>query len=242
MKIPLTVMLALVGFNAYAEKITLTTTDWPPLYAEHLPNYGFFAELSRAVFKKAGYDLHIEFVTPWVRALEWAKDGRYDGLLGAYFTQERTQFFYYPDPIYSVNEIFIQKYDNNITYNELNELKPYSIGGMRGGAHLEILQEQGFDIDETTDDLQSLRKLAVGRVELVLMAEHQFHFLMDQHPDLTGKLKTVYPPYKTFNIYTPISKKRKGDNTVLIDKLNAAILALKEDGTFDTLLKSDDDQ
>ncbi|MBU2897053.1 substrate-binding periplasmic protein [Vibrio hepatarius] len=242
MKTPLTLMLVVLCFNAFAEKITLTTTDWPPLYAEDLPNYGFLAELSRVVFKKAGYDLEIEFVKPWVRALEWAKDGRYDGLMGAYYNPERSQFFDYPDPIYSVNEIFIQKYDSNITYNNLNELKSYSIGGMRGGAHLQVLQEQGFDIDETADDLQSLRKLSVGRVELVLMAEHQFYFLVNLHPDLTGKLKAVSPPYKKFNIYTPISKKREGNNEVLIKKLNDAIQVLKANGTFNEMLASGESQ
>ncbi|NOR23845.1 MAG: hypothetical protein GQ542_05525 [Desulforhopalus sp.] len=53
----------------------MATLNWQPFYGENLPKNGFYAELSREAFKRAGYDLIITFV-PWKRAVQMARTGK----------------------------------------------------------------------------------------------------------------------------------------------------------------------
>ena len=86
--------LTAAGDMAFSQdkKVTLATDPWPPYYGPDLENQGYFTEISRAAFQRAGYQLVVEFV-PWKRALKMAKTGKYDGVLGAFYNDERTQWF-----------------------------------------------------------------------------------------------------------------------------------------------------
>ncbi len=230
--------LLLFCSGAWAEKLSLATTDWEPIYGRSLPEQGFFTVLSKQIFKRAGYEVSVTFL-PWKRALEESRSGKYDGLLGAYHTKARAHKFYYPNPIYSNHEVFIQHMGKDIGYTKIEDLKGYSIGGMRGGAQMVELKKQGFDIRETVSDFQSLMKLSSKRVDLVLMGRPQFYYMLESNAklkSLAGKLKVVEPPYKSYQLYCPITKKRM-DGKIIVKRFNDALDAMKADGSYDAILK-----
>ncbi len=235
------VILALVFLfsgNALAQTLTLATTDWEPIYGRSLPEQGFFSAVSKAVFKRAGYDIKIQFL-PWKRALEEARSGKYDGLLGAYHNKGRAKNFYYPDPLYSSDEVFIQYKGKGIEYTKVEDLKGYSIGGMRGAANLVELKARGFDVRETVNDMQSLMKLNSSRIDLVLMGRPQVLYMLENNAklkSLAGHVEILEPPYKSSSLYCPISKKRM-DGKIIVKKFNEALKAMKVDGSYSKILK-----
>jgi len=224
--------------GVHAQKLNLATTDWEPIYGRSLPEQGFFSAISKAVFKRAGYDITIQFL-PWKRALEGARSGKYDGLLGAYHSKDRARNFYYPEPLYASDEVFVQYKGKGITYATVEDLKGYSIGGMRGAANLVDLKKQGFDIRETANDEQSLMKLNSNRVDLVLMGRPQVLFMLENNANIkkmASHVDIIEPPYKSSNLYCPITKKRM-DGKFIVNKFNEALAAMKADGSYAAILK-----
>lgn len=221
-----------------AEKITLATLNWQPFYGEDLPENGFFAALSREAFKRAGYEMELEFM-PWKRALEMAKKGKYDGLLGAYFNEDREKEFFYTDSIARNEESFFQKKGKNIKYENIDELKQYKVGGLRGSAPVKALQEKGMTLEEVPDDILNIKKLVGDRIDLIIAGKQQLFYNLNNMADLqkfVGKIEAVEPPFKSYDLYCPISKKRS-DGTNIVTKFNKALQEMREDGSYDEILK-----
>ncbi len=221
-----------------ANTLNLTTVNWEPFYGEGLKENGFFAAISREAFKRAGYDITVKFL-PWKRALESARSGKFDGLLGAYYTDDRAKTFYYSDVVHQNDEVFVSVKDRGISYTQLNQLKQYKVGGMRGSAQMDELRSLGFDIEETTDNIKSLLKLSSHRLDMVLIGRQQFNYLLQNENELRslqGNLEAIEPPFKSFNLYCTITKKRK-DGDEIISGFNQALSQMRNDGTFQAILK-----
>ncbi|MGM0609050.1 MAG: substrate-binding periplasmic protein [Candidatus Muiribacteriota bacterium] len=221
-----------------SETITLATLNWEPFYGESLSEQGFFTALSREAFKRAGYNLKVEFL-PWKRALEMAREGKYDGNLGAYFSNDRADTFYFTDPIAQNEEAFIQNKGRGIKFKNLEYLKQFKIGALRGGAQTAELREKGFDFEVVSDDILNIKKLHAQRVDLILMGKQQFLYLLETNKQLKNyknSFDILEPPYKTFNLYCTITKKRSNGEKI-VKKVNSSLESMKEDGTYNKILK-----
>lgn len=224
--------------TSMAEKLTFATLNWEPFYGENLPENGFFAALSREAFKRAGYDLELEFM-PWKRALELAKRGKYDGILGAYYNKDRTESFYFTDPVSQNEEVFIQKKGRGITYSNLDELKKYKVGSLLGSAQGKELGEMGFSVEDAPDEIMNLKKLNAGRVDLFVLGKQQLYFKLknvETLKPLQDAFEVLDPPFKSFDLYCPITKKR-ADGEEIVKKFNAALNEMKSDGTYNKILE-----
>lgn len=66
--------------------------NWEPYYSESLPNGGVIVDITRQAFKRSGYNIKIQWL-PWARALNLTKNYELDGIIGAWYTRNRAQFF-----------------------------------------------------------------------------------------------------------------------------------------------------
>ena len=231
-------MLFAFATNAFGEKLILATLNWEPFYGENLPENGFFAALSREAFKRAGYDLKIEFM-PWKRALELAKRGKYDGILGAYYNDERARYFYFTEPVSQNEEVFIQKKGRGISYGNLDELKRYKVGSLLGSAQGKALLDLGFTVEDAPDEIMNLRKLDAGHIDLFVLGKQQLYFKLknvETLKPLQDAFEVLDPPFKSFDLYCPITKKR-ADGEEIVKKFDAALKEMKADGTYDSILE-----
>ncbi|MCG8617426.1 MAG: transporter substrate-binding domain-containing protein [Desulfobacterales bacterium] len=222
--------------GASSQTLTLATLNWEPFYSENLPEGGFFTALSREAFKRAGYELKVEFM-PWKRALEMSKKGKYDGLLGAYHNTDRETYFVFTEPAAHNEEVFLQKKGSGIAYSALEELKPYKIGGLNGAAPIKELTEKGFKT-EAAEDLNSIKKLNAGRLDLVIMGKQNFYFALKNtaaYKPYQDAFEVLDPPFKSYGLYCTIAKTR-ADARETVDKFNAALNEMKADGTYDEIL------
>ena len=223
--------------TAFGESITLATLNWEPFYGEKLPENGFVAALSREAFRRAGYELNIKFMN-WNRALELSKKGKFDGILGAYYSEERAAHFVFPAPVSQNQESFIAKKGAGITFAAVEDLKSYKIGGLLGSAPIAELKKAGLRIEATADELSSLKKLNAGRIDLAVMGRQNLNYAManqDGFKELNGAFDILEPPFKAYDLFCPITRKRD-DARAIADKFNTALEEMKADGTYDEIL------
>lgn len=229
--------ITLFSASSHSETLKLTTVDWQPFYGHNLPEKGFFSVIAREAFKHAGYEIEIEF-QPWKRALESTKKGQFDGLLGAYFNKDRTEYLIYTDEVFENRDVFIGKNKQLVAYQDLSELKTYRIGTIRASAYSDELKDKGFTVVDVNDDMQSLRMLLKDRIDLVLMSQTHFQYLLEQDLELFAnrdQLSILDKPFRTYSLYCPIRKSRK-DSKEIVSRFNDALNDIKKNGTFDKIL------
>jgi polar amino acid transport system substrate-binding protein len=173
-EICLMIFLIVFGFLAacgYADtnKIILVTGEWPPATSEKLPNYGFIAEIVSAACKEAGIIPEYKFL-PWKRAEMMIKRGHFFGTFPFMVTDERKKDCYFSDTLFYGINYFVY-YDKNpktpksITYENLEDLKEYTIGMISGTSMEEELKSAGLKVEVTATMDQSLKKLTRGRID-----------------------------------------------------------------------------
>lgn len=226
------------GANAGKRTIVLATVGWEPMFGENLPKGGFYTEITRQAFQRVGYGLEVKFV-PWKRALESARQGNYDGLLGAYYNDERAQDFDYSELVYVDEQVFFGRNgEQPATYQSLRDLVPYEIGVTRGLAYVNELkkEEPSLKIREVTDTEQNLTKLMKKRIDLFPAGKvYILHMLQTKYPDWRDQIQIVSPPLKTEGLYNPISKKVPDHQTIVAD-FNRGLQMIKDDGAFEKIL------
>lgn len=219
------ILILMVGITSVSfslEKITLATMNWEPFYGENLPENGFYSALSREAFKRAGYELEIKFL-PWKRAISETHKGNFDGILGAYYSTERAEWGEYTEKIVDNEDVFFQNIENNISYNNISELKKFKIGIIRGDIPGEELKQMGFNIDEVNDYSQNILKLNSNRIDLALMSKKYFYYYIKYSANnLEHRMKPLEIPFKTYEVFNIITKKRS-DAKIIVKKFNNAL-------------------
>ena len=224
--------------NAEERTIVLATVNWEPMFGENLPKGGFYTEITRQAFQRVGYGLMVKFV-PWKRALESARQGKYDGLLGAYYSEERTQDFEYSELVYVDQVVFFRrKGEPPSTYQSLRDLVPYEIGVTTGLAYIDSLKEDepALKLREVNNTELNLKKLMIKRIDLFPSGKvYMLHMLQTKYPDWKDQIQTVSPPLKEEGLYNPISKKIPDHRTVVAD-FDRGLQMIKDDGTVKKIL------
>ena len=228
------VLLLLISpLKVFSQTLTFAAVHWPPFYGEDIPENGFIAVITREAFQKIDYKVDIRFL-PWKRALEDARIGKYDGLLGMYYNHEREKDFVYSAPLYTTSEVFVQLKGDNFAYQGDQSLGGKVIGGLRGTAPLEELAIHGLRVEDTTDDIKSLRKLQVGRIDLSLINKERFEYLLQYDPHISAmkdELVIVKPSFRSYDLFIALSKTRP-DSEIIIEKFNIELEKLKADSEF----------
>ena len=189
-------------------QVLLAATEYPPYYGEHLPKQGPITEIIRESFNISGYAVVIDFL-PWKRALEATRRGEYDALYSAWYRQDRTRWFVFSDPLPIANQIgFFKRIDSKISYRTLEDLRPYKIGIVRGYSNPVKFSQAGLDVEAVTDDYLNMKKLAAGRIDLVLIDKVIGQYIIHTElPKSAPQLEWLDPPVAIEKQYLIFSKK-----------------------------------
>lgn len=221
-----------------SKNVRLATDPWAPFYSPELKDGGYITALVREAFKRSGYTLEVDFV-PWKRAVVNSKDGRYDGLLGAFHTKEREAYYIYSEPVGSSSLVFFTRSDRQIRFDTLKDLKNYQIGTIRGYTYFPEFDDAGYlNKQPVKDVIMNIKKLLKGRIDMFIDSRSvTLHVMEKSFPDQRVNVKILDPPLKINNLYVPISKKSKNPRQI-IDALNSGLQQIKKDGTFDKIVDS----
>lgn len=176
-------MVLLAGSaQAQGKKVKLTTLEWPPYTGETLPDKGASAVVVRKAFEAMGYTVEMEFM-PWNRAVQTAKeDPAFSGYFPEYYSKENAADFVYSKPMGVGPLGLIERVDKPVTWNALDDLKPYGIGVVTGYVNTEAFDAKAaageLKVEPSVDDVTNIRKLAMGRMDLAVIDRFVFNFLL----------------------------------------------------------------
>lgn len=221
--------------SAAEPTVVLSTTEFAPYMSSALQHQGVMVEIANEAYRREGYALKVRFL-PWARALGVAEQGEVDGMVGIWYSREREQWFNYSKPILANQMGFYRRVDHPITFKSLNDLHPYVIGIVHAYANPPAFDAAHLHTDEANDDLTNLRKLAAGRLDLVLVDRAVARYLIERdEPTLRGKLTWVDPPIDLMPLYCAISR-RAPDADKKLAALNAGLDSMARDGTLSRLV------
>ena len=221
---------------SFAATITASQDPWPPFITSDPNMPGISVEVVTAAMKTQGYDVQFK-IMPWARALDEVKNGRVDLLPATWYTKERTAYLRYSSP-YIENELsFIKLADNPFEYDGLASLKGLNVGIVRGyGYDSEFMADTGFNRPESGDLATNLKKLLSKRIDLTVEDKIvSLSIMKEQGIDssqfaFTQKSMSRNPVHVTSGIANHNSQK-------YIDAYEKGIAEIKQNGTFDAILK-----
>ena len=222
---------------AAEQKINLSATEWPPYYGKDLKNNGFITEIIRAVFRRVGYEVAVDFL-PWKRALHDTKAGKYDGLFTVWYRKEREQWFVFSRALPPNEVVLFKRKDKNISFKNYQSLKPYRIGVVRGYATPPGFDEAKLKTSEVNSDELNLRKLHKDRIDLALTDKITgMHIIKKKMPEAADALEWMQPSLHIEIQHLVISKKAKNYQKKLQD-FNRGLEQLEQDGTLKAILEA----
>ena len=229
-------LLALSPLGLAAQTLRLVASPWPPFNDRSLLNDGLASDLVSTALAKAGYATNYAEV-PWARAVKGLRQGRYDVLINAWYSEERARFGHFSQP-YLVNRIsFLRRKGAAVEFRQLADLYPYRIAVMRDYAY-----SREFDSDRqlakvVVSSFQSgARMVSAGRLDLMLEDELVARFHLGRElSDIRDRLDFVPQPLIENGLHILINLNRP-DHQRIAEDFDRAIAAMREDGSYAAIL------
>ena len=215
----------------------MTTGEWAPYTSETLEGYGFFTEIVTAIFDEMGRTPQYEFY-PWQRAEQAVQDGEAWAAFPYSYSEERALTFAFSDAVANSTTVFFyyKPHMEAVKWEELADLKPYTIGGVLGYFYEGTFKEAGLTTDYTSSEELAIKKLQAGRVDLLpmtpLVAWPQIKTLF---PDEVENFGTLEKPLAETTLCLMIQKDNQ-ESVLLLEQFNAALQAIKEKGVYQEIL------
>lgn len=176
--------------------VKITAGDWPPFIGQKLEGYGVVAQTITQVFALEGYEVTFTFY-PWARAYEKAQSGEYDATAVWMFDEERTQDFYYSDPVSQEQFVFFHHKDLDFEWSEIEDLKGYKLGGGLGysyGSDLDaLIDSKQVTISRVNSPSQNLLRLNHQRIEVYPEERQIGLYNLSQQPEEVQSNITYHP-------------------------------------------------
>ncbi|WP_304030859.1 extracellular solute-binding protein [Methyloversatilis discipulorum] len=223
----------------------LVAAELSPYIGPTHAHEGYVAELVRAAFERVGYTVDIRFYPP-ARARSVAASGQVDGLLPAPETSSLESEFVLSAPFPGANGGLLKKRALTIPYpadaparplDTLRQLSHLRFGAVRGASVSAAFDGADFLKREYVDrDLQNLDKLALGRIDLMVVDKFRASDLMILHrPHLIGQLEFLQPPLFRSDFHVAFSRRAPQHERLRAD-FNRGLSALVREGRVEDIL------
>lgn len=229
--------LLLLSHGAAAQKLRLVADGWPPFTDATLVNGGLATDIVSTALARAGYASEFDQV-PWARAMLGISEGRYDVLINAWYSEERTRVGVFSAE-YMLNRIrFIKRRDAPIQFNDLQQLHTYPIAVVRGYAYSrafdEDLQMQKVPVHNFA---MAVRMLAADRVKLTLEDEYVArYYLSRESAKVRDAVEFLPKPLSENSLHILVSLKNP-EHKQIVAGFDREIAAMKADGSYARLLR-----
>lgn len=222
---------------AQARQITMCTLNWEPYYGSDLPRQGFFTELVRTAFERAGHTVKVEFM-PWARAMLEVKQGDREVLLGAYYTEERARTYRASESIYTDKVGLVARKDLGIdSFSSLRELSDYTIGVGRGYAVSEDFDQADYlDKEMEKSQVLNIRKLYARHIDMIAGSFASIRYLAQQQDRDLSRMVFMTPPLKENTLHIMVSRAIPDSKQLLAD-FHRGLEEIRNDGTYDRILR-----
>ncbi len=220
------------------QTVTLATLDWAPFLGKDMEDGGFVASVVRKALETQGVTANIRFY-PWERCMALGKAGRIDGVIGAWYNEDRAASFHYSEPLLTNRKMLFSTTDSNVPtpYSSLRALSGYTIGITKGYTYTEEFDSASYlDKDPSPDLSTAFEKLFAQRNDIVVGAYYPALYIIDKDfPMFKQDVRVLKPALKEDPLYV-IFPKALDSGASLRDTFNAGLAAIQENGTFDAIL------
>ncbi|MFU2206394.1 ABC transporter substrate-binding protein/permease [Streptococcus pluranimalium] len=193
---------------------------------------GFDMDLIKAIAKQQGFKIKINNVG-FDAALNAVQSSQADGAIaGMTITDERKGTFDFSDPYYTTNIILAIKKDTDIS--SYKDLKGKTVGAKNGTSSYDFLASQkdkyGYRLKAFDEASTMYDSLNSGSIDALMDDEPVLAYAIQQGRQFETPIKGEPSGQVGFAV-------KKGTNPELIEMFNNGMAALKEDGTYDKLVK-----
>lgn len=217
------------------------TENLPPLnyLDEQQVAQGFSVDLLRLMATQAGVALELQ-VMPWQRAVQAAEAQGRSVLFSLTRTPEREALYQWVGPI-APRRILIYRLASrtDLSMTQFSELGSARIGVVRDSAADRQLQatglKPGLQLEQGLDDATNLRKLLAGRMEYIALLDWAAAWNLRQ---LNLPYATLQPVMEQDGARSYFYGLRLDTDATLVRRLQAALDALKRDGSYERLRQS----
>jgi len=173
--------------------ITLAAGEWLPYSGNDIKGGGVATTILRTALRKAGFDLQVD-ILPWTRMGQQAADKYYQGYFPSINCESSQGINMIASDAISETVLgFAVTTDAALKWSKLSDLAGKNIGMVRGQYIPDDLQVfiQNKIIRQhlVATDIQNLLKLQYKRIDLALIDESVFYYLLVKNVDLAGKVK-----------------------------------------------------
>jgi len=218
--------LALPLHAAEPLQLRLLTEDYPPFNMQLADGRigGLSSDIVREILRRAGIGYRIELL-PWVRAYNSAVLEPNTCVYSTTRTEQREHQLQWIGPVVENPWVLYGRDDGPQELSNLEAARRYRLGGYSGDAEAQYLIARGFEVDLASNDLQNLRKLLAGRIDLWATGKYLGAAL------IAREKATGLRPLLTFNsvfLYLACNQ-MMADGTVRL--LNEHLRGMHKDGT-----------
>lgn len=207
MKVLAGLILFWLSYLASADSLRIVSSEFVPHNGQDLPEQGYAIQMLREIFASQQQEVHFEFL-PWPRALLQAKEGEAVAVVTIWHSAERAQYLNYPTPLYSNKVMLYHNKQNPVVFTQLDALPvtKLRLGMVRGYSYPEVIEKLPFDRVEVNTDLESLKMLALGRVDLVVCEQQVAEYLLKTELTSYSTIETTGAPLEEKPMYIAFSK------------------------------------
>ncbi len=229
---------SLSPLTAKADTYRLVTAPFKPFTDPTHPKGGFLVEVARQALALRGHEMEVDY-RPWARAMKAASTGRYDGLLSAFYNDERGKVFYFSAPLNTTKMMFVglkKRVYPKKSYTSLSELTTYRIAVGRKWAYSEEF-EKSTDLIKTivNDEPSGIRMLYNERVGLFAVNNDQFYATIANMPQYNVEDSfMLHPPISTNDQHIAAPREIEG-SLKFLSEFNTGLAALKASGGYEKI-------
>lgn len=229
--------------NTDIKNISMCTEHWPPfvIIEKDKPiTQGSWVVLLNTIFDDLpGYALNLK-VTPWKRCLLQIEHGLIDGTFSHFKKPDRKVYMNFTKPLIldrSVVWYSTKTFKDELIWNHFNDLMPYTLGIIQGENYSteidKLISNHKFTTQTVTSDTQNFKKLALGRIDIIIKNERVGLALISELK-FTTKIKSAKKPAYAKKRYMSFTKKKNHSELIIL--LNKKITRMKSTGQIRKIL------
>lgn len=173
--------------QAQMPRLRIVTGELPPYATEGRPDHGIALDIVRRAFGYGGYSVQYTF-KPWTRSLEEARAGEWDGTAYWGRNPQRDVGFLISDNVLTEQWVLVYR-DHpaapSFDWKTLRDLQGLRVGAVQSYTYTPEfwrLQKDGtLNVALAVNDLDNLRLLLAGRLDVVAIERNVACYLMAAH-------------------------------------------------------------
>lgn len=170
-------------YDVQDKKFIIVTGEYEPyVYSEDGVIKGFEYDMMVAILDEMGVDYEIQMMS-WARGIYLLENGRVFGAFPYSMGKERELLYKYTDSLINAKtrRDYFFSYGDKIKINDFDDLKRYKIGAVNGSYYINMFEDYILEYDISITELETLKKLREGRIDLVPMNPIVAKALIERH-------------------------------------------------------------